>query len=547
MPTSLHYNDEFCQAAERIRLWRWDPILFVNEALRLPERGADYYVTDQQKQALVAARDLALSKTKAAEYRKLDLRLRAGEISKSRYKELKAYYSMTKEEWDLSKKVGISIMSGRGPGKTTVAAWLMWWLLVCFKDARLPCTAPKKQLLKDNLWGAMVKWGKGDGDNPSTIPLFMQPGSEWFEILGDRIYMKTNPIQEALARTINLSANKDTQAETFRGYHAPTMIYIIDEATGVPDPVFQPLEASLTEPNNWIFIISNPTRTSGYAAGTHLDELSKDQWIRISWNCEESERVKPEFLESQRRKYGVDSDNYRVEVLGKFPKSNPDSYIARTWVEEAMLRKIDPKLIVGKPRLLGVDVALGGSAYTVVALRQGFLWERFYRFKTNDARDLAQIIKQYFREWFANYLFLDVAGMGRVIYDDHFKDDRTIQTEQFSAAFSAADKDTYYRLGDEAGMRLRSAFEQGLLQIPNDDILKMELTSRGIVRDASKFQGKIKLESKREMKEKGLPSPDIMDAFTMTYMYPDSIYEHSEDEDGEVSSYQSNQNTVTGY
>jgi len=541
----LQYTPEFSQASDRITLWRWDPELFVNEALRLPQRGFDYKISSQQKAGLAACRDISLSKYKVYEYGRLDGRLKSGEIGKTEHRELKQFFFQKRDDWLLSKKTGVCIMSGRGSGKTAMAAWITWWRLYCFNQGLVLCTSPKKEQMKDNLWAALRKWGSGDGSNPDTCPVFMQQGKEQFEILSDKIYQKNNVNQQAIARTINQAATDDVKSETFRGYHDHNMIYVIDEGTGVPDSVYSPLETGLTQAGNWCLIISNFTRRNGYAADIHLKANVRKYWVALDWNCEESELVSKSSIEKLKDIHGEDSDKYRVEVQGKPPRTNPDSFISSDWVENAAMRKVDPTLVQGKPRLMGVDVARGGDAYSVIALRQGYHWERFYRFKTDDTRDLAQIVKAKYAEWFANYLFLDVAGMGAPIYDSHFRSDHTIQTVQFSAAFSAQDKNTYYRLGDEVGIRMRDAFEQGLLQIPDDRDLKEELTSRNL---KDRDDGKIKLEGKREMRARGLPSPDRMDAFMMTYMFPEEFYDIDESED----EYQAfcgieGANPVTGY
>jgi len=115
-------------ASDAIRRWSKDPEIFIREALGIKS------LTTQQRDACLAIKDLMWAKIKVGTGKKT-----------------------TDREKELSKKIGISIMSGKGTGKDALTAMLIIWFLCCFPRPLIPCTAPTGHQLSDVLWSEINK------------------------------------------------------------------------------------------------------------------------------------------------------------------------------------------------------------------------------------------------------------------------------------------------------------------------------------------------------------------------------------------------------
>ena len=161
-------------------------------------------------------------------------------------------------EQSIAKHKRTSIRSGRGPGKSAVASWLILWFMVTRPFAKVVCTAPTNRQLTDILLSELSKWLRG-----SLV-------ADEFDIYRDAIRHKEAP-KTWWVRFISPSvrSSKEEQAETLAGLHDEHILVIVDEASGVPDPVYIPLEGILTKPDNKVLLIGNMTRNSGYFYDTH--------------------------------------------------------------------------------------------------------------------------------------------------------------------------------------------------------------------------------------------------------------------------------------
>ena len=126
----------------------------------------------------------------------------------------------------------ISIASGHGIGKSTILAMLILWFLFCYMESKVPCTAPTQSQMYDVLWAEIQKW-----------ILRMPEGiKELYEFSTDYVRIKQRPeTWFARART-----GRKENPEALAGLHAPFMLLIVDEASGVPDPIFHSAKSALT-------------------------------------------------------------------------------------------------------------------------------------------------------------------------------------------------------------------------------------------------------------------------------------------------------------
>jgi hypothetical protein len=458
-----------------------------------------------------------------------------------------AGYKLTEEEEWYANKIGISIMSGKGSGKDFWCSEAIWWFLTCFEAPRILCTANTRKQLRDVLWSQLSMMHRGNPGDDATVPLINIPGNELFEIQADKIFLKEHKGKEhfALGRTVNINASGEEQAVSMMGHHAHNMMIVVDEASGISYKVFETIESTLTQPINFVIMVFNPTRRTGYAIDSHYRRGIKEKWIQLQWNTEESELVEDSQIESLANSYGRDSDYYRINVLGLPPISDEGAFIPWDWVMDAVDREVSDDND-DKPIILGVDVARYGKDKTVIVARQGTkVLTPILRYNSLDGNEVAGKIRYATSLFCADYVFIDTVGVGAAVWDN-IKHDEDARYEDFMSSYSADDKNKFTRLGDECGWRVRERFQNRTISIPQDEELIAEASSREY---ETRDNGRIKLESKRSMRRRGLDSPNTFDALSMTFRYPDSYYDDSfmEDEDYYHPSQTSPVNIWTGY
>ncbi len=468
------------QAYEILKKWKVDPRRFVMEALGLEEKGLK--PSKQQEEGLEAVRKLVVAKLK------------------KRYgKRLK------KEERELVKKVGISVMSGKGTGKDAMAAWLILWFLTCFNRPVIPCTANTQKQLKEVLWREVYKWLKGSliekyiTWQSEKIFLTERGGKDWF----------------AVARTVNAKATPDEQVETLQGFHEENMMIIVDEASGIPDPVFRPFETTLTGSLNFVLMIFNPTRSRGFAIDSH--GVNRKEWICLHWDAEESELVSREQIQRLEEKYGRDSNAFRIAVKGLPPITDTDCLIPRNWIEDAVDRDIE--VSDDDPLLLGVDVGAGGDK-SIILHRQGGVVSRIVENTSKNTMELVGWVVREIEDFEADAVFVDVIGLGNGVYNR--LRELGYRVYPVDVGTRARNHDKFNRLRDELWWTVREQFEHGTISIPDDEELFYELES--IKYDEMDSSGRIKIEGKRDLRRRGLSSPNKADALCLTYAFPETMF-----------------------
>ena len=232
-----------------------------------------------------------------------------------------------------------TVRSGHGVGKSTVEAWVVIWFLLTRPFPKIPCTAPTQHQLFDILWAEISKWIR---NNP-----ILQKDLIWTK---EKVYIKGYPEEWfAVARTAS-------KPDALQGFHAEEVLYIIDEASGVDDKIFEPVLGALSTSGARLLMCGNPTQLSGFFYDSH--HKNRASYTTFHIDGRNSSRVSQDFVQTIIRMYGEDSDVFRVRVAGDFPKSLPDSFIPMEWAEQAS----GPVHIPEAPRRIdiGVDVARYG-------------------------------------------------------------------------------------------------------------------------------------------------------------------------------------------
>lgn len=502
----------------RIKKWKYDPEKFFVDVL-----GFEPYDPDAVD---VSEDGLAVTKKRITKQQHEALALLGLLVLAKKKKELGK--KLTPEEAKIVDKFGISIRSGKGTGKTAFLAGAMLWFLVCWKQSRIVATAGKKDQIKDVLWNEAVKWiSRSDKKCPGMLDNFL-------EVQGDKILVKTKKNRGkrwyAVARTASRSASKEEQALTLQGNHDQHMMLIADEASGVPEPVFQALDQTMTDPVNFMIVTFNPNRNSGFAYNTHNKD--RNLWIPLHWNAEDCENVSKESIKRMADKYGVDSNAYRIAVKGEFPRGETDCVIPLEFVMAA----VDRTLTVNEDckRFDAMDAAGPGKDECVIMGRTGPV-TRMDDIKVVNEEDTMKVAYA-FAAWIIenrpDAYGLDVGGLGLPIRDRMREIPRVSSPKSFDFNGSANNKEKYHRWADEAWFIVREKFERGEIDIPEHDELIMELTSRKYTEP----NGKKKVESKKDLRARGLTSPNFADAFVMLHAGFKDVYYNSEINENEDDS-----------
>ncbi len=476
--------------------WQRYPLRFVQDII-LSETNPRIVPTKQQEEALMWLGKLVVAKIHLYENK------------------------ATEEEKKLAKKIGISIQSGHGVGKDTINAWAIIWFLSCFPNCKIPCTAPTADQLDSQLWAEITKWIRNSKKDIDGVPIL----SKWLTVQNRKVFFNEAGGREwfAIARTVNKNASVDEQGETLAGFHEDFMMIIANEASGLPEAVFKPLEGGLTGKVNLIIMTFNPTRSKGFAIESQ--QKNRQDWICLHWDAEKSEIVTKESVERMARKYGRDSNPFRIRVKGLPPLSESDVLIPWEWIDEAVNREIVPA--DDDPLVFAVDAGAGGD-HSCIIRRRGPKIEEIKRINTKDTMVLTGHVSGELLDWESyRACCVDNIGIGLGVYNRlrELKHQRIFAVD---VRASARNSDRFVRLRDELWWNVREHFEEKAISIPDDPELISQLS---IIKWGIESNGKIKIESKEEMHKRGIESPNDADALMMSMYVSDRNYRQPVDHD----------------
>jgi len=394
----------------------------------------------------------------------------------------------------------VAIKSGHGVGKSCFQSWMVLWFLSTHYPAKIVLTANTSAQLNDVLMSEINKWHR------QMKPAFR----DQIEVKSDRVELKSAPTESfAACRT-----SRRENPEALQGFHADNMLFLIDEASGIDDIVFEVASGALSTKGAKQVLTGNPTRTSGY----FFDAFNKmrENWTCMTVSCADSTRVDPQFIEDMKKQYGEDSSIYGVRVLGEFPKQDDDVLIPLHLVESAVSRDVDPAGQI----VWGLDVARFGADRSCLVKRQGnTVMDDIKVWQGKDLMQLCGIVNaEYMLENDDRRpieIMVDVIGLGAGVVDRLCE--LGLPARGVNVGESASYKEKYINRRAELWFDMREWFLKRDCKIPNDPTLISELTSPRYQFTSS---GKMKMESKDEMKRRGLRSPDVADALVLTMESP---------------------------
>jgi phage terminase large subunit len=389
----------------------------------------------------------------------------------------------------------LSLRSGHGLGKTACCSWLMIWYLLTRYPVKVVCTAPSASTLYDGLMAETKRWVK---ELPTPIRTLL-------EIKSDRIELASSPTEAFLsART-----SRAESPESLAGIHSDHTMILVDEASGVPESVFEAAYGSMSGKNAVVILIGNPTRSSGYFYETHT--RLRDSWWTKKVSCLDSPLVSPDFIAEMAEKYGETSNAMKVRVYGEFPTAEDDTLISLHAVEQASKRKVEQP--EGTPVVWGLDVARYGDDASVLCIRQGRHLMELHSWKKLSLMELCGRVLDLLNsaDEPPEEILVDSIGLGAGVLDRLRELD--ISARGVNVSESPAMADRYANLRAELWDRTKQWFNEEV-QIPNDDSLIADLTAP---RYSFNSSGKMIVESKAETKKRLGRSTDFADSLVLTF------------------------------
>lgn len=405
----------------------------------------------------------------------------------------------------------IAMVACKGPGKTTVEAWLNWNFLVTRPYPKMAATSISGDNLRDNLWAEMAKWR-------DRSPMIKAE----FEWTKQRIYnRKAEETWFLSARTWPQSADPQKQADTLAGLHADYIMFTLDESGGIPDSVMVAAEAALSSCiEGHILQAGNPTQLSGplYRANRSR-KGSGGQWyvVNITGDPDDpkrSPRVSVDWAREQIKTHGRDNPWVLVNVFGQFPPSSFNSLIGVDEVREAMKRMYRDWDYRDMARILGVDVARYGNAASCIYKRQGLQSFPMRKVRGINSVTGAGIVARMWDDWQADACFVDATGgFGAGWIDQLMVLNKTPIGVHFSG--EAHEKSKYFNKRAEMAFDAIDWIKRGGALVESMELL------RTLTETTYTFKGdRIILEPKEDIEARLGFSLDEFDSFIQTFAEP---------------------------
>ena len=399
--------------------------------------------------------------------------------------------------------IQFGIASGHGIGKSALSSWIILFISSTRPHSKGVVTANTSDQLRTKTWGELGKWRK------------MCLTGHWFEYNNGRGNMSIYRHGHSETWRVDAQTCREENSESFAGLHnaSSTPFYLFDEGSNIPDAIYEVSEGGKTDGEPMHFVFGNPTRNSGMFHEIFNGDI-KRRWITRQIDSRTAKMTNKKKIDEWAKDWGEDSDFFRVRVLGRFPKASDMQYIPNDIVSVAQRRSVP--YYPDDPLICGIDLARGGSDNVMIQFRRGFdaKSDMTYRIPGEKVRDSMRLISKLtdvLGRHKPDAIFCDSGAMGGPIADRL----RQLGYNAFDVGFGdkAADERTYVNRAAEMWGRMRAWLFAGG-SIKDSPILETELTTREYSHNEKE---QLMLERKKDMKKRGLASPDWADALCLTF------------------------------
>ncbi len=408
----------------------------------------------------------------------------------------------------------LTLVSGRGIGKSALLALAGIWFITVFPEAQVVLTAPSSKTLRSGLFKEYKLW---------LIGSYVE---HLFEKTSEKIYLKEHAMlpQESVQSFVEMRTASKESPESMSGIHMKNLLIEIDEASKVSDDIIRTLVATLTGGwNNKVIMTSNGTRNSGRFYDSHMNDRA-GLWKKYRFSSEDSPFASKESILESEMNFGREHDIFRVDVLGLFAKEDPDSFISHERVVAAFDRDIQP---IGSDEIeIGCDVARFGDDKTVLIWRHGMKVHKPVQRGKTSVVEVVQMVydlvidvrtKTGYKDTIR--VKVDDTGVGGGV-TDMLELDREHNIEVVACNFGGKGDDKYANEASVMWGTLRDNIDR--ISLPceeecNNITMAKHLREELSARRVDYGSGKIKIEPKGNFKKEFGRSPDFADALVLCF------------------------------
>lgn len=448
-----------------------------------------------------------------------DLRLRSRKQEYLADPALWAKEVLGKHMWSKQREIAKSVVenshtavvSCNGAGKSGLAGMLgVWWIATHDPyDVALICSAPTYVQIARVLFREIQDNFKLAEKHGQKLPGYITQGQEWKLDDGTVIAFGRRP------------ADKDI-VSAFQGIHRRYVMVILDEAGGIPEDLYTATEAVTNTEGARVLAIGNPDQR-----GTPFHKIFREDptWhkIRISafdtpnFTAERDEvpqellplLIQPTWVEKQKISWGEESARYRSKILAEFPDEADNTFFSQSNIDKGIDTDIPEDMT--KTAVLGVDVARFGEDDSVAYINRGGRLRRLETWSKATATETATRIHRMAIDNAVSEVRIDAAGLGGPVVDmvAALSDNRYLVISMLGSAASP-DKTRWHNARAANYDALKDGLSDGRIDLdPEDKVLLEE-----ILMISYKFtpKGAMLIESKDDMRSRGVKSPDSLDA-----------------------------------
>lgn len=429
-----------------------------------------------------------------------------------------------------------AVQSCHGIGKSFIAAATAAWWIEGHPpgEALVVTTAPSGDQVRLILWGE-IRAMQERGGLPGTITRGRIP--EW--TINDRVV--------AFGRKPQDFTSEEQARTQFQGIHARYLLVVLDEACGIPKWLWDATLSLVTNEGSRILAIGNPDDpTTEFAVkcapGTDYNVIAVSAFDTPNFTSEKVPEqlremlVGPTYVADAAKDWGEDSPLYISKVLGEFPDTADDVIVSPRLIREAHERDLSGLALHDHGRF-GMDVADIGEDESCVYLNRGGMIRLVDSWKGADVYIGTQRARAALNEVELGRrpMQIDYPGVGTGVYSPLKHEGYRVMP--YNGGMPAHDATRFVNRNAEAWWSFREGMEAGLIDLdPEDTVLAAQLQSRKWSLDAS--GRRLEVEKKRDMKKRGVRSPDRADAAILSYYEqvgavgdPDSILKAAQRED----------------
>lgn len=423
----------------------------------------------------------------------------------------------------------VVVKSGHGMGKDFLGAVIILWFLRVFENSKIITTAPSARQVEKVIWGEVSRLYYN-----ALVPLEGKLMSQ---------ELRMSPSWYALGFTTKETNSVVGKAQ---GFHAPHQLVVITEAQAVDESIYEQLDGVLTSDHCRKYIAGNPLMAQGHFWRIFNDSKVGNEYEKFTFSCYDAPNVKErknifpgmvsyEWVEACRKKWGEDSALWEGRVLGQFPRVSVQTLLSMDeCIRSTRVEKPSPGL-----KVLAIDPARFGDDSTGMSIcvggRQVYLNKESGKATTETEGEILGLVAEHNPQ----VLVIDEGCMGGGILDHVTKElesNENINIVTFNFGGRPTDS-KFANIGTEAYFTVCENIRKGLIRLEEDQDLFNQLCSR---KYGFSTKGQLIIESKKDMKKRGFPSPDVADATVMALFHSigeeeAKTEEEEEEEDIEIA------------